>query len=74
MMLARACRARLLAGDLMRALGCVIRADDIELPHLILKGCSFESEALCRASSTTYPGGGAFQSVDDDLPLGLLKG
>jgi len=46
---------------------------DVQLVHLVLEGCSFQSEALCCPALAGHPPGGGSQSLDDDMPLGLFK-
>jgi hypothetical protein len=54
--------------------GYIIGASNVQSPHLILQGGSFKPEALCRSAIPSYSPGGDLQSVEDRLPLGLLKG
>jgi hypothetical protein len=46
---------------------------DVQLVHLVLEGCSFQSEALCGSTLAGYSPGGGSQGLDDDLPLSLFK-
>src|SRR5579864_52097 len=51
----------------------VIGANDVELAHLILKGCPFESEPFGCSPMSADPAGRVLERIDDYLPLRLLE-
>ena len=59
--------------DRIRSSG-IIDTCDAKAAHLVLEGSSLEPQTLRRSAFAGYPSGRVFQSVDDDLPLGLLEG
>ena len=58
---------------LRKRLHGIASATDAQLVHLVLKGCSFQSEALCRPAPAGYPARRAFQRIDNDLTFSLLE-
>ena len=46
---------------------------DVQLVHLVLECCSFQSQALCRSALAGDSSAGSSQSSDDDLPLSLFE-
>src|SRR5271165_624936 len=51
----------------------IASAADVQFVHLVLQRCSFQSEALCGSTLAGYSSRGGSQSLDDDLPLGMLE-
>lgn len=51
----------------------IVNTTDVQLAHLVLERCSFESEAFCRSTLAGYSSGCSSQRIDDDLPLGLFE-
>src|SRR3984957_4476728 len=47
----------------------IVGSTDVQLAHLVLERCAFESEALCRSTFAGYSSGSVFQSTDNCLTL-----
>src|ERR1700730_2155057 len=61
------------ARALRKHLPGIASAADVQLVHLVLEGCSFQSEALCRPAPAGYPARRAFQRIDNDVTFSLLE-
>src|SRR5208282_995055 len=52
----------------------IVPLTDTEAPHLILQGCTFQSETFGRSAVTRDLPGRRLQCLEDDFPLGFMKG
>jgi hypothetical protein len=51
----------------------IVGTTHVQLVHLVLERCSFQSEALCGSTWAGDSPRGAFQGLDDDLPFSLFE-
>src|SRR5208282_472539 len=51
----------------------IVGSTDVQLAHLVLERCAFESEALCRSTFAGYSSGRVFQSTDNCLTLHFFE-
>ena len=61
------------ARALRKHLHGIASTTNVQLVHLVLECCSFQSEALCRPAPAGYPARRAFQRIDNDLTFSLFE-
>jgi len=61
------------ARALRKHLHGIASTTDVQLVHLVLERCSFQSEALCGSAPAGYPARRALQRIDNDLTFSLFE-
>ena|ERR1017187_1564365 len=60
--------------DIVSTERLIVPLTDSEAPHLILQGRTFKTEAFGSSAMTRDLSGCRLQCIEDDLPLGFMKG